>query len=55
MRTGRAKAELVLSDLECAQLQSIARSRSLPAALSQRARNVLSSADGGSTTPSPIG
>ena len=46
MRTGRPKAELVLSDEERTQLQSFARSRSLPAALSSRARIVLSSADG---------
>lgn len=46
MRTGRPKAELVLSEDERAQLQSFARSRSLPAALSNRARIVLSSADG---------
>lgn len=46
MRTGRPKAELVLSDDERTQLHSFARSRSLPAALSNRARIVLSSADG---------
>ena len=46
MRTGRPKVELVLSDEERSQLQSFARSRSLPAALSNRARIVLSSADG---------
>jgi len=46
MRTGRPKAELVLSEDEQAQLQSFARSRSLPGALSSRARIVLSSADG---------
>ena len=46
MRTGRPKVELLLSDEERAQLQSFARSRSLPAALSNRARIVLSSADG---------
>lgn len=46
MRTGRPKAELVLSDAERSQLQSFARSRSLPAALSSRARIVLSSAEG---------
>jgi len=46
MRTGRPKAELVLSDSERAQLLSLARSRSLPAALSNRARIVLSSAEG---------
>jgi putative transposase len=46
MRTGRPKAELLLSHEERLQLQSFARSRSLPAALSNRARIVLSSADG---------
>ena len=46
MRTGRPKAELVLSDDERAQLLSFARSRSLPAGLSNRARMILSSADG---------
>ncbi len=46
MRTGRPKAELMLSDEERARLQSFARSRSLPAALSARARIVLSSVDG---------
>ena len=46
MRTGRPKSELVLSDDERSQLQSFARSRSLPAALSSRARIVLSSAEG---------
>lgn len=38
--------ELLLTDEERAQLPSFARSRSLPAALSTRARIVLSSADG---------
>lgn len=46
MRTGRPKAELVLSDQERSQLESFARSRSLPAALSNRARLVLASAKG---------
>jgi putative transposase len=46
MRTGRPKAELVLSDDERSQLLSFARSRSLPAALSSRAHIILSSADG---------
>jgi putative transposase len=46
MRTGRPKLELLLTDEERSQLQSFARSRSLPAALSMRARIVLSSADG---------
>lgn len=46
MRTGRPKVQLLLSEQERAQLQSFARSRSLPATLSARARIVLSSADG---------
>src|SRR5678815_460232 len=46
MRTGRPKADLVLSSEEREQLQSFARSRSLPAALSNRARIILSSAEG---------
>jgi putative transposase len=46
MRTGRPKAELVLSNEERSQLLSFSRSRSLPAALSERARIVLSSVDG---------
>ena len=46
MRTGRPKVELLLTEQEREQLQSFARSRSLPAALSQRARIVLSSAEG---------
>src|SRR4030095_3371632 len=46
MRTGRPKAELRLSEEERLQLQSFARSRSLPSALSNRARIILSSADG---------
>src|SRR6185312_9019633 len=37
MAMGRPKAELVLSEAEHAQLTSIARSRSMPAALTQRA------------------
>ena len=44
MRTGRPKSEVILSDEEQSQLQSFARSRSLPAALSGRARIVLRSA-----------
>ena len=43
---GRPKAELVLSDDERVQLTSYARSRSLPRSLSERARIVLSSAEG---------
>lgn len=46
MRTGRPKVQLLLSEQERARLLSFARSRSLPAALSARARIVLSSADG---------
>ena len=46
MRTGRPKAELLLTDAERSQLQSFARSRSLPAALSMRARIILDSASG---------
>jgi len=46
MRTGRPKAELVLTDAERSQVESFSRSRSLPAALSNRAHIVLSSADG---------
>ena len=41
MRTGRPKAELVLSRQEEAQLSSLATSRSLPHALVARARLVL--------------
>ena len=43
---GRPKAELVLSDEERIQLTSYARSRSLPRSLSERARIILSSAEG---------
>ncbi|MGQ0530441.1 MAG: IS630 family transposase, partial [Panacagrimonas sp.] len=46
MRTGRPKAALVLTDDERAQLLSLGRSRSLPAALRNRAQIVLNSADG---------
>jgi putative transposase len=46
MAKGRPKAELVLSEAEQAQLSSIARSRSVPAALSVRARIVLRCAGG---------
>jgi putative transposase len=53
MRTGRPKAELVLSDDERAQLQSFARSRSLPAALGNRARLVLAAPLASPTTPLP--
>jgi putative transposase len=47
MRTGRPKAELLLTDEERSQLHSFARTRSLPAALSTRARIILSGAEGG--------
>ncbi len=46
MAMGRPKAELTLSADERAQLQSMARSRSIPAALATRARIVLGSAAG---------
>lgn len=47
MRSGRPNP---LADAEVAQLQSFARSRSLPASLCQRARIVLASASGESNT-----
>lgn len=43
---GRPKANLVITDDERTQLTSFARSRSLPASLSARARIILSSAVG---------
>ena len=46
MPMGRPKADLVLSEAEHSQLSSMARSRSIPAALSLRARIVLAAADG---------
>ena len=46
MVRGRPKAELMLSEDERVELTSFARSRSLPASLSARARIVLASADG---------
>jgi putative transposase len=46
MSRGRPKATLEMTDDERTQLTSFARSRSLPAVLSVRARIVLSSADG---------
>jgi len=46
MAMGRPKAELVLSEAEHAQLSSMARSRSIPAALALRARIVLAAAEG---------
>jgi len=44
--TGKAKAELTLSQEERSQLQALARGVSCPATLSTRARIVLGSADG---------
>ncbi|MDP9925829.1 DNA-binding NarL/FixJ family response regulator, partial [Variovorax boronicumulans] len=46
MARGRPKATLVLSEEERAQLASFARSRSLPSALSNRAKIIVASADG---------
>jgi putative transposase len=46
MGMGRPKSELILSEAEHAQLSSFARSRSMPAALSLRARIVLACAGG---------
>src|SRR4029450_4284698 len=46
MPMGRPKADLVLSEEERSQLSSMARSRSIPAALSLRARIVLAAAEG---------
>ena len=46
MAKGRPKAPLVLSEAEQAQLSSIARSRSMPAALTERAQLVLRCASG---------
>ncbi len=46
MAMGRPKAELMLSEDERSQLMSIARSRSISAALLMRARIVLSAAEG---------
>ena len=46
MSMGRPKVELVLSDEEQSQLQAMARSRSLPASLTQRAKIVLACVDG---------
>ena len=46
MARGRPKTALVLSDTEQTQLSSIARSRSMPSALTQRARIVLAAANG---------
>ena len=46
MAMGRPKTELNLSAAELQQLQSIARSRSMPAALTLRAKLVLACANG---------
>jgi putative transposase len=46
MARGRPKAQLVLSEAEQAQLSSIARSRSMPAAQTERAQIVLACASG---------
>jgi len=50
MPTGRPKADLTLSKEEREQLQSFARSRTLPSALAARAKLILWSADGSSNT-----
>jgi putative transposase len=46
MPIGRPKAELVVTEAERAHLSAMARSRSLSAALSMRAKIVLASVDG---------
>ena len=46
MPMGRPKADLMLQPAERAQLQSMVRSRSIPAALRERAQIVLASAGG---------
>jgi putative transposase len=46
MPMGRPKVELTLSEAEQSQLASMARSRSIPAALVTRARIVLAAATG---------
>jgi putative transposase len=46
MKTGRPKSELVLSSEEREQLETLVRSRSLPAGLVRRAKIVLHAADG---------
>ena len=51
MRTGRPhQTQITLSETERSELQSLARSRALPAALVRRARVVLLSADGHSNS-----
>jgi putative transposase len=50
MRSGRPKAQLILTDEEKEQLEAIKRSRTLPAGLVRRAEIVLHSASGLSNT-----
>jgi len=50
MPMGRPKAKLVLQAAEQAQLQSMVRARSIPAALQARAQIVLASAAGESNS-----
>lgn len=50
MAMGRPKAELAMSEAERTQLQAMARSHSLPAALARRAKIVLACAAGASNT-----
>ena len=50
MKIGRPAKELKVNIADRAQLESIARSQSLPAALSRRARMVLQMADGESNS-----
>jgi putative transposase len=50
MKLGRPARELIVSEADRAQLESIARSQSLPAALARRAQMVLGMADGESSS-----
>ena len=50
MKLGRPARELIVSEADRAQLESIARSQSLPAALARRAQIVLRMADGESSS-----
>jgi putative transposase len=50
MKSGRPAKELIVTAAERAQLESISRSQSLPAALSRRARMILQMADGESNS-----
>lgn len=50
MKLGRPARELIVSEAHRAQLESIARSQSLPAALARRAQMVLRMADGESSS-----